>query len=164
MLEWPRFFSSKHLFGKCIIHSKNISFVFSSSSFLWMIVICGWKCPFRHSFLMGMLKIFWTKYFTNNLFPMIPMKNDFQWNYFLWICLYCLISDSGKVWARKCSGSIIILGSLIWSRDIICLHILLHRKKNLCSKICKQIMSLDQMRDPISHLLKDSFRVTLNFL
>ena len=42
-----------------------------------------------------------------------------------------------------------ILGSLIWSRDIICLHILLQRKKFLCGKICKQIMSLDQMRDPI---------------
>ena len=40
------------------------------------------------------------------------------------------------------------MGSLIWSTDIICLHILLHRKKFLCSKICKQIMSLDQMRDP----------------
>ena len=40
-----------------------------------------------------------------------------------------------------------IMASLIWSRDIICLHILLHRKKFLCSKICKQIMSLDQMRD-----------------
>ena len=40
------------------------------------------------------------------------------------------------------------LASLIWSRDIICLHILLHRKKFLCSKICKVIMSLDQMRDP----------------
>ena len=26
---------------------------------------------------------------------------------------------------------------------------MLHRKKFLCSKICKQIMSLDQMRDPI---------------
>ena len=35
------------------------------------------------------------------------------------------------------------------SRDIICLHILLHRNFFLCSKICKQIMSLDQMRDPI---------------
>ena len=32
--------------------------------------------------------------------------------------------------------------------DIICLHILLHRIFFLCSKICKQIMSLDQMRDP----------------
>ena len=42
-----------------------------------------------------------------------------------------------------------ILGSLIWSRDIICLHILLHRKHFLCSKICKQIMALDQMRDPL---------------
>ena len=44
-----------------------------------------------------------------------------------------------------------ILGSLIviWSRDIIHLHILLHRKKFLCSKICKQIMFLDQMRDLI---------------
>ena len=40
------------------------------------------------------------------------------------------------------------MGSLIWSRDIICLHILLRRKKFLCSKICKQIMYLDQMRDP----------------
>ena len=38
--------------------------------------------------------------------------------------------------------------SSIWSRDIICLHILLHRIFFLCSKICKQIMSLDQMRDP----------------
>ena len=39
------------------------------------------------------------------------------------------------------------MASLIWSRDMICLHILLHRKKFLCSKICKQIMFLDQMRD-----------------
>ena len=44
------------------------------------------------------------------------------------------------------------MASLIWSRDIICLHILLHRNFFLCSKICKQIMSLDQMRDP-DHLL-----------
>ena len=41
-----------------------------------------------------------------------------------------------------------IKGPLIWSRDIICLHILLHRKFCLRSKICNQIMSLDQMRDP----------------
>ena len=40
-----------------------------------------------------------------------------------------------------------ILASLIWFRDIICLHILLRRKNFLCSKLCKQIMSLDQMRD-----------------
>ena len=55
------------------------------------------------------------------------------------------------------------MGSHIWSRDIICLHILLHRKNFLCSKICKQIMSLDQMRDPIgySHL---SLQPLLNLL
>ena len=47
---------------------------------------------------------------------------------------------SNELWAS--------MGFLIWSRDIICLHILPHRKKFLCSKICKQIMSLDQMRDP----------------
>ena len=46
-----------------------------------------------------------------------------------------------------------IFGSLIWSRDIICLHILLHRKKFLCSKICKQIMSLFQMRDPNMYVI-----------
>ena len=40
------------------------------------------------------------------------------------------------------------MGSLIWSRDRICLHILLHRNFCLWSKICNKIMSLDQMRDP----------------
>ena len=44
------------------------------------------------------------------------------------------------------------MASLIWSRNIICLHILLHRKNFLRSKICKQIMSLDQMRDAINDL------------
>ena len=46
-------------------------------------------------------------------------------------------------------NAIALLWSVIWSRDIICLHILLHRNFFLFSKICKQIMSLDQMRDPM---------------
>ena len=53
------------------------------------------------------------------------------------------------------AGSIVtdLFSTYIWSRDIICLHILLHRKKFLCSKKCKQIMSLDQMRDPIMYII-----------
>ena len=60
----------------------------------------------------------------------------------LWLA--CFLS----VFSPISSTFLALMASLIWSRDIICLHILLNRKKNLCSKICKQIMSLDQMRDP----------------
>ena len=56
---------------------------------------------------------------------------------------------------------IITLGSLIWSRDIICLHILLRRKNFLWSKICKQIMSLDQMRGPFISRFQVLFFVSL---
>ena len=52
----------------------------------------------------------------------------------------------------------IIMGSLIWSRDIICLHNLLHRKHFLCSKICKQFMSPDQMRDAYVRMPKIVFK------
>ena len=88
-------------------------------------------------------------------------RNDLHTSYTAW-CIFrgfvCHFSESYKrcmfCWMNRklfveCEfKEVLKLGSLIWSRDIICLHILLHRKKFLCCKICKQIMYLDQMRDP----------------
>ena len=99
---------------------------------------------------------FWTE---SRIYFRIFQFKLYTASFYLVDVLSCIISSRFVLyifWSveLKLAWWLIIKGSLIWSRDIICLHILLHRKFFLCSKICKHIMSLDQMRDTIINFLK----------
>ena len=90
-----------------------------------------------------------------NIDNILVDKPLFSWKWFLPHFINIHLRSVGQVSIKNHQkrpynyhiGTNLTLGSLIWSRDIVCLHILLHRKNFLCSKICKQIMSLEQMRD-----------------